>query len=98
MRYSGRRSLKNTPQRAERIRACRQFAGADGDPDLSLAAITVFIGLGAQPIYELADAAAEQMLDPQMYVEAVLGKRHDLVYLEYHAGPGLASADRQFLR
>ncbi|MCC5858362.1 MAG: Na+/H+ antiporter subunit D [Ectothiorhodospiraceae bacterium] len=43
-------------------------------PILSLAAITVFIGLGAQPIYELADAAAEQLLDPSHYIRAVLGE------------------------
>ena len=42
-------------------------------PIISLAAITLFIGLGAQPIYELADAAAEQLLDPTAYVQAVLG-------------------------
>ena len=40
-----------------------------------MAAMTVIIGLWAQPIYELAYAAAEQMLDPGVYIEAVLGDR-----------------------
>ncbi|MFO7857530.1 MAG: Na+/H+ antiporter subunit D [Ectothiorhodospiraceae bacterium] len=44
-------------------------------PIAALAAMTVFIGLGAQPIYELAHAAAEQMRDPQIYVDAVLEER-----------------------
>ncbi|MCH8505191.1 MAG: Na+/H+ antiporter subunit D, partial [Ectothiorhodospiraceae bacterium] len=43
-------------------------------PIAALAAMTVFIGLGAQPIYELADAAAEQLLDSTHYIQAVLGE------------------------
>jgi multicomponent Na+:H+ antiporter subunit D len=42
-------------------------------PIFCLAVITLFIGLGAQPIYELAHASAEQLLDPTAYIEAVLG-------------------------
>lgn len=40
-----------------------------------MAVMTVIIGLWAQPIYELAHTAAEQMLDPGVYIEAVLGDR-----------------------
>lgn len=42
-------------------------------PIVGLAACTLFIGLSGQPIYELADAAAEQLLNPTLYIEAVLG-------------------------
>ncbi len=42
-------------------------------PIIGLAIITVFIGLAAQPIYEIADAAAAQLLDSSDYIEAVLG-------------------------
>ncbi|MEX0731597.1 MAG: Na+/H+ antiporter subunit D [Aquisalimonadaceae bacterium] len=44
-------------------------------PIIGLAAITVFIGLGAQPIYEIANAAAGQLLDSSDYIEAVLDQR-----------------------
>jgi len=44
-------------------------------PIIGLAAITVFIGLGAQPIYAIANAAAAQLLDSSDYIEAVLGVR-----------------------
>ncbi|MCG5514547.1 MULTISPECIES: Na+/H+ antiporter subunit D [unclassified Ectothiorhodospira] len=40
-----------------------------------MAALTVFIGLGAEPIYRLADAAAHQLLNPSLYIDAVLGER-----------------------
>ena len=42
-------------------------------PIAMLAAMTVLIGLGAQPIYELAEASASQLLNPNGYIEAVLG-------------------------
>ena len=42
-------------------------------PVIGLAACTVSIGLNGQPIYELADMAAHQLLNPQLYIEAVLG-------------------------
>jgi multicomponent Na+:H+ antiporter subunit D len=44
-------------------------------PVISLAACTVFIGLNGQPIYELAEMAAHQLLNPQLYIEAVLGEQ-----------------------
>ncbi len=44
-------------------------------PIAGLAIMTLIIGLWAQPIYELAALAAQQMLDPSVYIEAVLGER-----------------------
>lgn len=38
-----------------------------------MAAMTVAIGLAAEPVYLLAEAAALQLLNPQGYIEAVLG-------------------------
>ncbi len=38
-----------------------------------LALLTVLIGLGAQPVFVLAEQAAAQLLDPRGYIEAVLG-------------------------
>jgi multicomponent Na+:H+ antiporter subunit D len=40
---------------------------------LVLAALTVTIGLGAQPILVFATQAAEQLIHPEDYVRAVLG-------------------------
>ena len=42
-------------------------------PTLCLATITVVIGLYAQPLFTLSEAAAEQLLDPTQYTSAVLG-------------------------
>ena len=42
-------------------------------PFLSLAAITVAIGVFAGPVFALARRAAEQLGDPAQYVPAVLG-------------------------
>jgi len=42
-------------------------------PIILLALCTLFIGLNGQPIYELAQASAAQLLDPQKYIEAVMG-------------------------
>ncbi|ABI57435.1 Na+/H+ antiporter subunit D [Alkalilimnicola ehrlichii MLHE-1] len=42
-------------------------------PIIGLALCTLFIGLYGQPIYELAAASAEQLIDPSQYIEAVLG-------------------------
>lgn len=44
-------------------------------PVFVLGAITVAIGLGAGVLYRFADAAAAQLLDPELYVRAVLGAR-----------------------
>lgn len=42
-------------------------------PIAMLASMTVLIGFAAQPIYELAEASAAQLLNPAAYIEAVLG-------------------------
>jgi multicomponent Na+:H+ antiporter subunit D len=42
-------------------------------PVVALAALTVAIGLAAQPLLEIALAAAQELLHPQGYVQAVLG-------------------------
>lgn len=44
-------------------------------PIAALALCTLFIGLNGQPIYELANAAAQQLLDPTQYIQAVLGEQ-----------------------
>ncbi|MFY0663100.1 MAG: Na+/H+ antiporter subunit D [Natronospirillum sp.] len=44
-------------------------------PIIGLAVCTLFIGLNGQPIYELAIASADQLLNPMGYIEAVLGER-----------------------
>ncbi|MBI1735388.1 MAG: Na+/H+ antiporter subunit D [Candidatus Rokubacteria bacterium] len=41
-------------------------------PMAALAAITLALGLAAEPIFALSTRAAEQLLDPSRYVEAVL--------------------------
>ena len=42
-------------------------------PVLALAAITVAVGLGAGPVFDLASRAAAQLSDPSQYIAAVLG-------------------------
>ncbi|MCH8500189.1 MAG: Na+/H+ antiporter subunit D [Marinobacter sp.] len=42
-------------------------------PVVGLAVCTLIIGLNGQPIYELAEKAATQLLNPQLYIDAVLG-------------------------
>jgi multicomponent Na+:H+ antiporter subunit D len=43
-------------------------------PVVALAAITVAVGLGAGPVFDLASRAAAQLSDPSQYVRAVLGE------------------------
>lgn len=43
-------------------------------PMVILAALTVTIGLYAQPFYEVSLEAAEQLLNPSIYINAVLGQ------------------------
>lgn len=43
-------------------------------PVAALAAVTVTIGLGAGPVFDLAGRAAAQLADPSHYVRAVLGE------------------------
>ena len=42
-------------------------------PVIVLAVITVGIGLLGEPLYQLAEVAANQLLNPQGYIDAVLG-------------------------
>ncbi|MDX1588073.1 MAG: Na+/H+ antiporter subunit D [Oleiphilaceae bacterium] len=42
-------------------------------PVILLAACTLFIGLNGEPIYQMAEEAAEQLFAPEQYIEAVLG-------------------------
>ena len=42
-------------------------------PVIMLALITVAIGLYGEPLYLLAEVAANQLLNPQGYIDAVLG-------------------------
>ncbi len=54
------------------------FAGKPGlafGPIVVLALLTMAIGLSVQPIFTLAAAAAEQLLNPALYIQAVLGGR-----------------------
>jgi multicomponent Na+:H+ antiporter subunit D len=44
-------------------------------PIASLALATILIGLAAEPLYLLANRAAEQLTDPAEYIQAVLGRR-----------------------
>jgi multicomponent Na+:H+ antiporter subunit D len=44
-------------------------------PAVVLATLTVLMGLAAGPIYQLAQAAAHELLDPSTYIQAVLGER-----------------------
>ena len=42
-------------------------------PVVALAAMTIAMGLGAGPVFDLASRAADQLADPTQYVAAVLG-------------------------
>ncbi|MBM3451313.1 MAG: Na+/H+ antiporter subunit D [Armatimonadetes bacterium] len=44
-------------------------------PVVALAALSLLMGLAADPLYAVADRAARQLRDPAIYIEAVLGKR-----------------------
>ncbi len=44
-------------------------------PVAVLAVLTVVIGLAAQPVFDLAARAAEQLLNPEIYIQTVLGGR-----------------------
>jgi multicomponent Na+:H+ antiporter subunit D len=45
-------------------------------PIIALAALVVIIGLAAEPVFVLSSRAAEQLLDPALYIETVLGGSH----------------------
>jgi multicomponent Na+:H+ antiporter subunit D len=42
-------------------------------PITVLAIVTILIGLSAESVYTLAQATADQLLDPTLYISAVLG-------------------------
>jgi multicomponent Na+:H+ antiporter subunit D len=42
-------------------------------PAVALAGVTVAVGLGAGPVFDLASRAAAQLADPGPYLRAVLG-------------------------
>ena len=42
-------------------------------PVIVLAALTVILGIGAEPLLELGTEAAAQLLNPSEYIQAVLG-------------------------
>jgi multicomponent Na+:H+ antiporter subunit D len=42
-------------------------------PIIVLAAITVIVGLAAEPVFSLAFEAAEQLMNPAGYIQAVMG-------------------------
>lgn len=44
-------------------------------PCVAMAVITVFIGLWSAPLFSLAEAASEQLLNPQDYINAVMTDR-----------------------
>lgn len=68
-------------QKAERpsaaTRHSRSWTGKWGmlTPIAVLAAITVVLGVAAEPVFTLSQRAADQLLDPSAYIEAVLGVR-----------------------
>jgi multicomponent Na+:H+ antiporter subunit D len=44
-------------------------------PIIALAAVTVIVGIAAEPVFQVSQRAADQLLDPAGYIEAVLGVR-----------------------
>jgi multicomponent Na+:H+ antiporter subunit D len=53
--------------------AALPYSGWKMAPVCVLALITLLMGIGAEPVYRLADTAARELMAPQVYVEAVLG-------------------------
>jgi multicomponent Na+:H+ antiporter subunit D len=49
------------------------LAGTLLGPVVALTALTIAMGLGAGPVFELASRAAAQLSDPSQYIAAVLG-------------------------
>lgn len=61
------------PETGERAGERQRLPVARILPVAGLVALVVLIGLGAQPVFELAGEAAGQLLDPEGYIRAVLG-------------------------
>jgi multicomponent Na+:H+ antiporter subunit D len=51
----------------------QRMSGALWIPAISLALITIVIGFGAGPVFELSQLTADQLMDPKDYIQAVLG-------------------------
>ncbi len=64
---------EGAPTEAAHLHGTRAGRIALVGPAVLLAVITVSIGFGAQPVFELAERAANQMLLREPYVRAVLG-------------------------
>jgi multicomponent Na+:H+ antiporter subunit D len=45
-------------------------------PAIVLTALTVLLGIGAEPVFQVAARAADQLLQPDDYIRAVLGGEH----------------------
>jgi multicomponent Na+:H+ antiporter subunit D len=58
----------------ERVPAAAPVPWTVLGPVVALAAITLAVGLGAGPVFDLASRAAAQLADPSRYVGAVLGE------------------------
>jgi formate hydrogenlyase subunit 3/multisubunit Na+/H+ antiporter MnhD subunit len=41
-----------------------------------LAGATLSIGFAAGPVFDLSQKAAQQLMDPEQYIDAVLGRNH----------------------
>jgi multicomponent Na+:H+ antiporter subunit D len=65
---------KPAPQSAtDAAAATESLSGWVLTPVIIMAALTVWIGLSPEPLYQLARAAAEELLDPGVYAATVLG-------------------------
>jgi multicomponent Na+:H+ antiporter subunit D len=68
---------KSAPQAdhfSEAMRAPKSLAWMVA-PITALALLTVIIGFGAEFVFQFAERAAEELIHPQYYVDAVLGNR-----------------------
>ncbi len=63
---------EGTPPASE-VSALRRMAA----PAVTLALLTLIIGLAAEPFFDLARRTADQLLDPGQYIHAVLGEVAD---------------------
>lgn len=65
--------LKDAPEPV--VIPTRQQSMAMLVPVITLAAITILLGLAANPVFHLAQDAANQLLEPSQYISAVMGTR-----------------------
>lgn len=69
---------REVPENLPAPRPGRAAALAVITPIIALATLTVLIGVGVAPIYELARDTATQLLDPAVYIDAVLPARAEV--------------------